>query len=407
MENTNSGEVIPGTGAEVLDDVASFIRKYLVCDDHQLTILSLWSACARNCYGFRTAPYLHVRSPESHCGKTICLFLLHSLSEPGGIFYTGADPAAIIRRISVGRSFKELNEERGDRIRALLLDDCHHTFGPSERQPLLGLINSGSECSNCYPVGNAESYFFGPKAFAGNAPLPRSLVSRCIPIVLRRPRPTEKFDRFQHLDVMDAGHVLARRLKSWLEPSFDSLSRAAGENPPGLPLSLSPGQIQCAEPLLYIADLAGGAWPEKIRAALVAVFDLADASPSLQMLRDIRNIFGEKNNPEYLPTSDLLDELRAMDNRPWSDWGTNSGKRLSGHLRPFSITSRRQNQGAERDSRGYFRNDFQDAWERYLPPFALASDGVARPYGGNHECGGTKLPSAADSGAEISAIGAD
>lgn len=408
MENINSSEVTPGTGTEVLDDVALFIRKYLVCDDHQLTILTLWSTCARQCYGFRTAPYLDVRSPEPHCGKTICLFLLHSLSGPGAIFYTGADPAAIIRRISVGRSFKELDEERDDRVRTLLLDDCHHTFGPSERQPLLGLINSGSECTNYYPVGDAENYFFGPKAFAGNAPLPRSLVSRCIPIVLRRPRPTEKFARFQHPHVLDAGHALARRLKQWLEPNFDRLSQAARENPPGLPLTLSPGQIQCAEPLINIADIAGGSWPRRIRAALVAVFDLADASPSLQMLWDVRSIFRTKDNPEYLATGDLLTELRAMDNRPWSDWSSKSGRRLGGLLRPFGILPQHLNR-SEGQFRGYLVKDFQDAWERYFPPASLhtESDGLSALPDGNARQDGSQTASVLPSVTGISAISAD
>jgi hypothetical protein len=224
LMGNNSTETAPTSNAAVLDDVAVFIRKYLVCDDHQLTILTLWSACARQCYGFRTAPYLDIRSPEPHCGKSICLFLLCSLAGPSTIIYTGAAPAAIMRRIAVGRTLKDL-EESDDKIVTLLLDDCHHTFGPSERQPLLGLINSGSESSGCYPVGDAEHYFFGPKAFAGNAPLPRSLVSRCIPIVLHCPRPTEKFTRFQHVPVMDSGQALPGVSSNGLNRTFPAFPR--------------------------------------------------------------------------------------------------------------------------------------------------------------------------------------
>lgn len=409
MEATNT-ETTAISGAALLDDVAVFIRKYLACDDHQLTILTLWSACARQCYGFRTAPYLDIRSPEPHCGKSICLFLLNSLGGPSTIFYTGVAPSALIRRIAVGRTFKELQEEKKPDIKVitLLLDDCHHTFGPSERQPLLGLINSGSDSSNYYPVGDAENYFFGPKAFAGNAPLPRSLVSRCIPVVLRRPRPTEKTARLHHSPVIDAGDALGQRLKQWLELDFPRLSEAAEEEPPDIPVTLSPGQRQCAEPLIHIADLAGGEWPAKIRAALAAVFDPTDGSPQLQMLWDVRSIFRDKNNPEHLATSDLLSELSKMDGRPWSEWGSKSGKRLAAWLRPFGIFSHRLHINSADDFMGYLLKDFQDAWARYLPP---SSSSVLEDTGNSAEQntarGGTIPPSSQLSSTQISAIGAD
>jgi hypothetical protein len=409
METINT-ETAPKSGAALLDDVAAFIRKYLVCDDHQLTILALWSACARQCYGFRTAPYLDIHSPEPHCGKSICLFLLNSLGGPGTIFYTGAAPSAVIRRIAVGRTFEELEEEKAGerRVMSLLLDDCHHTFGPSERQPLLGLINSGSECTGTYPIGDDENYFFGSKAFAGNAPLPRSLVSRCIPVVLRRPRPTEKVTRFNHSPAIDAGQALAKSLKQWLELDFPRLSEAADEEPPDMPVTLSPGQRQCAEPLVHIADLAGGAWPAKIRAALTAVFDPADGSPQLQLLWDVRSIFRDKNNPEHFATSDLLSELRKMDNRPWSEWGAKSGKCLAAYLRPFGILSHRLHISSADDFMGYLLKDFQDAWARYLPPSSSsplenAGDSAKQ----NSVRGGTIPPSSQLSSTQISAIGAD
>jgi len=83
---------------------------------------------------------------------------------------------------------------------------------------------------------------------------------------------------------------------------------------------------------------------------------------------DLRAIFGQKNNPEYLATSDLLSQLRCLENRPWGAWGAKSGRRLAGHLRPFGIVSRRMHIGSGDDFMGYLFEDFHDAWERYLPP---------------------------------------
>ena len=85
------------------------------------------------------------------------------------------------------------------------------------------------------------------------------------------------------------------------------------------------------------------------------------------MLSDLRTIFRDKDNPEYLATGDLLSQLRTLDSRPWSAWPGNSGRRLAFLLRPFGITSRRLYFGSEDGFMGYLLEDFHDAWERYLP----------------------------------------
>lgn len=55
-----------------------------------------------------------------------------------------------------------------------------------------------------------------------------------------------------------------------------------------------------------------------------------------------------------------------MENRPWSEWSSKSGKRLAVHLQTFGIESQRQYSSG--DVRAYCSRDFQDAWERYLSP---------------------------------------
>jgi len=48
----------------MLDSVAALIREFLVCDDHQLTVLTLWvlhTWCYMVC---PTTPYLHIHSPK-------------------------------------------------------------------------------------------------------------------------------------------------------------------------------------------------------------------------------------------------------------------------------------------------------------------------------------------------------
>lgn len=96
------------SGAQVLDAIAAFIRRYLVCDDHQLAILALWTACTQ-CHGrFSTAPYLHVRSPLPHSGKSLCLSLLCDLSN-ADIIYSGVPAGPLLDRLIQRRSLDDVN----------------------------------------------------------------------------------------------------------------------------------------------------------------------------------------------------------------------------------------------------------------------------------------------------------
>ena len=366
MQNPKSaanGQTSSTSGAKVLDDIAAFIRRYLVCGDHQLNILTLWTACT-HCYDhFLTAPYLHVRSPQPQCGKSLCLNLLGDLSH-AGLCFTGAPAAVVFHRLIEGSS---LDARAPLPSCPVLIDDYHHSFGPSERQPLIAFLNSGVDWNGCFAWGEEDYNLFSPKVLAGNSPLPRSLAARCIPIHLRCPKPSEKFLRYSEEEARPDVKALTDRLCQWLDQASPVLAQAANDLPPHLPATLSPGRRKYAEPLVHIADVAGETWPAKVRAALAAVFDLLEPSREFQMLSDLRLVFREKNDPECLATSDLLAQLRSLDGRPWSAWSANSGRRLADLLRPFGIMSRRFHPGSGVDFMGYLLNDFYDVWERYLP----------------------------------------
>ncbi len=409
MENSKPSKNGPNAtapGAQILDDMAAYIRRYLVCDDHQLAVLTLWCASAHCHNHFFTAPYLHISSAQPCSGKSLCLLLLCDLSGADCPF-TGVPGAVLIERLIRGRSLDDAESSGSLPPCPVLIDDYHHTFGPSERQPLVCLLASGFESLGLFARGDEDYSLFSPKAFAGNSPLPRSLAARCIPINLRPPRPSEKFTRYAMED--EKIKTLKDRLRRWLQQASPALGQAANSLPPDLPPTLSFGQNKCAEPLVHIADVAGGSWPARIRAALVAVFDLADANPELQMLFDVRAIFRNRNNPDYLSTSDLLSALRALDHRPWSAWSAKSGKRVAAHLRPFGILSRRFCLSSDNDFMGYLRADLHDAWERYLPQLSAGDESGISVHVEQSEPGIPLPPSpaAAPAATGIRALGAD
>jgi hypothetical protein len=145
----------------------------------------------------------------------------------------------------------------------------------------------------------------------------------------------------------------------------------AGESYPDLPIDDRAADLW--EPLVSVADLAGGAWPQLARDAAEALVESAAEddtarSTNLQLLDDIRTVLDAK----FMKSSDLCSKLRGISESPWEQYELNPS-RLGRRLREYSITTRHSEDKTER---GYHREDFADAFTRYLPPAEKVSQGV-------------------------------
>lgn len=73
------------------------------------------------------------------------------------------------------------------------------------------------------------------------------------------------------------------------------------------------------EPILAIADAAGGAWPQRSRAACVALAGASvtrEASLGVRPLTDLKMVF---DGNDKMGTADILSKLHLLDEAPWSD----------------------------------------------------------------------------------------
>jgi len=136
---------------------------------------------------------------------------------------------------------------------------------------------------------------------------------------------------------------------------------------PVMPEGIKDRDADVWEPLLAIADAAGGDWPERARAAAVALVALAkESTPSLgiKLLADIRQVFGDA---EAMATESVLKALHAIDESPWADIKGKplNDRGLAVRLRPYGVRSKSIRMG-DHVPRGYTREDFNDAWLRYL-----------------------------------------
>lgn len=267
--------------------------------------------------------------------------------------------------------FRKVDKEKP----TLLLDESDAAFNGSDEyaETLRGVLNAGfkktGKISRCEGKGADMSYrdysCFGAKAIAGIGKLPDTIASRSIAITMRRKTRGEVVERFRMRVVHAKAKPIRDALERWARKHLAELRGAT----PDLPEQMADRQQDIAEPLIAIADLAGGDWPDHLRGALLDVFgqgSAEDGSYRVRLLKDVRDAFGEHDR---ISSAGLVDHLMQVDGQPWQEWNKGKGidpNALAKRLKEFHIYSRNIRIGSI-TPKGYLRQDFEDAWERYCP----------------------------------------
>jgi hypothetical protein len=352
-----------------LHDIRAFIHKYVHVSSAEATLIAAWIGVTHALEAFDFCAYIHVSSPLPECGKSRLLEVLEALvAKP---WFTARVSAAVLMR--------KVDQDHP----TLLLDESDAAFSADEQysEALRGLLNAGchrtGKASVCVGQGANLTFrdfsVFGPKAIAGIGRLPSTVESRSIPIVMKRRTKTEWIEKWRRRDAWQTADGLRERLATTLASELDRLRPAR----PDIPDGLSDRAEDVLEPLFAIADLAGGEWPEAVRDAAVRLMGQAaraareaDQNLPLELLTDIRDIFTAFPARMAFATKFILQELAALEDRPWSTFGKNekglTGHRLARLLKGFGIRpARTLREGAE-TFKGYDRASFEDAFARYL-----------------------------------------
>jgi hypothetical protein len=357
-------------GAKLLFEICEFLGRF-VCypNEHGQIAHTLWIAHTHMMEAWETTPRIAFLSPEPGSGKTRALEI-SELLVPNAVETINMSPAYLFRRIAA---------EIG--LPTLLIDEVDALFnGKSQAaEEIRGLLNAGHRrgamVGRCVIHGKTitteETPAFCAVALAGLGWLPDTLMSRSIVIRMRRRALKEIVEPFRHRDHRPEGEALQDRLAAWAAPLIDDMANAR----PAFPSGIEDRAADCWEPLLAIADAAGSYWPEVARHAAVTLVAAArEANPSLgiRLLEDSRTIF-EAAREHELATERLLAQLHGL---PESPWGNIRGRPLDDRglaqrLRRYEI---RPKVLKSVNRRGYRREDFEDAWLRYLAP--LSSQGA-------------------------------
>jgi hypothetical protein len=370
---TNTPKPAPVDGAALLDRLHGTLTRYVILPSHEAAdAVTLWIAASHAQAAWAHAPRLVIRAPEKRCGKSRLLDIVEGTCH-APLITVNASPAAVYRAIG------------SDTPPTLLVDEADTIFGGKNadaNEDLRGLLNAGHQRNRPALRWDAASQrveripTFAMAALAGIGAMPDTIEDRAVVIKMRRRAPGETVAPYRHRRDRPALAELAWALAQWLGNHLDLLERAE----PVMPLEDRAADTW--EPLVSVADLATGMWPDRARhAALILTGerdDTAALSDRIRLLADCRTAFGDA---DALPTTVLIERLRNDAEAPWAEYGHGglTAMRLGALLREYDIRSDTIRFAAPiGQAKGYRRADFTDTWIRYTPVTDVSGEG--KPY---------------------------
>ncbi|MER8037535.1 DUF3631 domain-containing protein [Streptomyces hydrogenans] len=346
-----------------MDELRAVIGRYAVLPSEEaLTAVTLWVAASHIQPALQHAPRLAVVGPTKGCGKSRVLDVLHeTVHKP--MMTVNTSPAVVFRII-------------GEDPPTLLVDEADTIFGPKagDKEDLRGLLNAGHQRNRpawriSGPEHKATAFpTFAMAALAGIGDLPDTIMDRAVVLRMQKRRPGEHIAPFRSRYSVPELNALRDRLTAWLAP----LRSTAEGLVPQMPVEDRAADTW--EPLVIIADLAGGHWPSRARGACLAMTRnevVQDEQTTLKtrLLRDIRRVFEQQGAKEALRSQDLLAALVQDAEAPWAEYGTKglNAYHLANLLRAFGISPANHRFENGRQAKAYARNQFIDAWARYCP----------------------------------------
>ena len=376
----DEGETVidPKDGAVLLDDVEKFLARFVAYPSAAARVATaLFVAHAHLIDRFESTPRLATLSPEAGSGKTRNLEVMEALV-PRPVHAVNVTPAYLFRKVG---------DPAGPPT--ILFDEIDTVFGAKakDNEDLRGLLNAGhrkgATAGRCVVRGRTieteELPAYAAVAIAGLGDLPDTVMSRSIVIRMRRRTPDEQVEPWRRRVHEKEGHELRDRLADWALRVGDDVEKSWPEMPDGV----SDRAADVWEPLLAVADAAGGDWPVRARVAAVTLVTASAERPAtlgVRLLTDLRLLFLKRTQdgapvvPEHyehdhLKTEDVIKGLCDLPESPWADLRGKpiDATRLSRYLKQYGVGPKPIRVGAD-VARGYKREDLHDPWSRYLPP---------------------------------------
>jgi putative DNA primase/helicase len=354
---------IPIDGAALLGSLRQVFRRYIILPKGADIALPLWVLHAWTFDSGEISPFMVLVSPVKRCGKTSVLILLYYLT-PRSELASNISPSAIFRYI--------------EEIRPTLLMDEADAF-LKDNEEMRGILDSGHTKAAANVIRNVEVNgehkprrfsTWAPKAIATIRSLADTLEDRAVVVQLQRKPPEAKVERLRRRD-NEWFAALRSHAARW---AADSSAKLADPDPQ-IPDALNDRAADNWRPLLAIADLAGGDWPQLARhACLTLSGEAVEDSLGVMLLADCRSAFGDD---AVIRSADLVQLLTADPERPWAEYNRGgkpiTQRQVARLLGAFCIISDTVHPPSLPQGKGYRRVDFDGVGD-LLPgqnPFAL------------------------------------
>ncbi|MBV8484638.1 MAG: DUF3631 domain-containing protein [Verrucomicrobia bacterium] len=339
---------------EMLREIMELLQKHVVMSEDQAVATALWILLTYLEAQVDTLPILAVTSPQKQCGKTTLLSILRRLVRK-------PLPASNVSAAALYRSVEKWTP-------TLLVDEADSFL--KENNELRGVLNAGHKRDMAYVLrANGETLeperfsAWAPKAIACIGKLPDTLTDRSIEIRLQRRTKAEMITPLRDA-APETFDRLARQLCRWALDNGEKVRI----NRPQVPSILQDRAADNWLPLLAIASVFGGNWPDL---ALSAALDLRSGRDSeetvpIVLLVELQQIV--KADADFFPTDEILEALNKNKEAPWADWKHQmTAEKLAKILLPFGVKPRQKRHRGD-PVRGYNKQDLKPVFERYLNP---------------------------------------
>jgi hypothetical protein len=353
-------------GAATLDAARQWLARFVEWpDEHSLNIATVWAAGA-HCVD-REHVLVHAAFPRliftgaMASGKTHAMEMLLGLC-PRPDLTSNITAPALAKQVAAEHSTIAVDEI--DLI----------VGGGAGASDLRNLLNSGYKRSGCYRRANARLPVFGALMLAGLTSVLRgndnlsTLRSRSV-IIDMEPAQAGSVERYRSRLHDGGAAAIAAALASWGEINASDV----GDAWPDIPDDLINRSEEIAEPLLSVAEVAGGVWPERIRAAVRALLlgahdDVPQLAPAERILADVRACWVGSQ----MRSAVLAERLSWMRGGPWQAIfpdPARAGIELAKYLVPHGISPVKIWLADEQRSvQGYRLAQFEALWNATAGP---------------------------------------
>jgi putative DNA primase/helicase len=357
-------------GGELFQELVTIYERYVKLEEGASVALAAWTLYSHAYDAFRISPILTISSPERRCGKSTLLEIVGHLV-PQAVTTSHITPAAIFRLIEAEHP-------------TLIIDEGDAFIKGNE--DMRGILNSGHVRHAAYVIRTKPDTYeptklstWCPKVIALIGSLPGTLMDRSIVIPMRRKLVGETVERLRRDQAEELFSPLREACAVWSAGNSARLK----EVDPVLPAWLNDRAADNWRPLMAVAEMAGGDWPNLLKETIahLAKADDDDETIGVQLLVDLDKLFRHSGRDRF-PSTTIIAELTRLGHRPWATYNKGfaiSERQIAKLLRPFGIAPKTvrfasPHSGVPETAKGYVFEDFDDAFRRYLPKTGEVDD---------------------------------